>query len=73
MCSRYRLLMLPENSFDLIDVSTTSRPPIATPTVVVGDLFFGQWGDQLNGGRGTADFQPGPIVLIYFSISFCST
>ena len=34
------------NDFDLIDVTTNFRPPIATPTVVEGDLFFGQGRDQ---------------------------
>jgi len=48
---------------DLMDVTTTSRTPITTPAVVEGDLFFGQGGDQLNGGRrGTVDFQPVPTV-----------
>ena len=45
--------------FDLMDVSTTTRTPIATPTVVERDVFFRQGGDQLNGGRrGTVDLQP---------------
>ena len=39
------------NGFDLIQVCFISRTPIATPTVVGGDLFFRQGGDQLNGGR----------------------
>jgi hypothetical protein len=30
-------------------VTIIYRTPIATPTVVEGDLFFGQGGDQLNG------------------------
>ena len=49
------------NRFDLIDVTTIFRPPIAPPIpnvphdIVEGDLFFRQGGDQLNGGRGTVD------------------
>ena len=68
MCSRYRLCMLPENRFDLRDVTTTKRAPIATPTVVAGDLFFGQRSKQFNGGRGTvADCQP-----VRSTLSFCT-
>ena len=37
--------------------------PIATPTVVDGDLFFCQGGDQLNGGRGTPELQPVKITV----------
>ena len=47
------------NCFDLIDVTIIFRAPIATPTVVDGNLFFCQGGDQLNRGRKeTGDFQP---------------
>jgi len=35
---------------DLIDVTIMVRTPVATPTVVSSNLFFGQGGDQLNGG-----------------------
>jgi hypothetical protein len=32
---------------------------VATPTVADRDLFYRQWGDQLNGERrGTEDLQP---------------
>ena len=42
-----------------MDVTTIFRPPIATPTVVDGNVFFRQGGDQLNSGhRGTEDIQP---------------
>jgi hypothetical protein len=50
-----------------MDVTTTFRTPIATPTVIVGDLFFGQGGDQLNGGRrGTEDCQP-VLITVFWS------
>jgi hypothetical protein len=50
--------MIHLNRFDLMDVSTICTP-IAIPTVVNGDLFFRQGGDQLNGGRrGSVDLQP---------------
>ena len=32
-----------------MDVTTTQCTPIATPTVVRGNVFFRQRGDQLNG------------------------
>ena len=58
------LRMIPHNyfvssCFDLMDITITFRSPIATPTVVDGDLFFRQGGDQLNGGRrGAVNCQP---------------
>ena len=51
-----------ENRFDLTDVSSLCRTPISLQTVVEGDLFFRQGGDQLNGGRmrkqTIGNFQP---------------
>jgi len=56
------------NRFDLIDVSTPPPcTPIATPTVVDGNLLFRQGGDQLNGGRGIVDLQP-----VMITVSFCT-
>jgi hypothetical protein len=59
-----RVCFLNCNGFDLIDVSTTICTPIATPTVVEGDLFFRQGGDQLNDGK-KGDVQP--IITTVFS------
>jgi len=44
------------DGFNLIDVASTPCTPIASPTVVNGDLFLRQGKNQLNGGRrGTGD------------------
>ena len=64
-----RTCSLAANRFDLIEATTIPRPPIATPTVVEGDLFFGQGGDQLNGGRrGTVDCQPVLMTVSFGTI-----
>jgi hypothetical protein len=39
------------NRFDLIEATTLPRPPIATPTVLTGNMLFRQGVGQLNGGR----------------------
>ena len=41
------------NGFDLIDVTMSPHSPIATSTIVDGNGFFCQGGDQLNGGRSS--------------------
>ena len=47
-----------------MDVTTIPRPQIATPTVVDGDLFFRQGGDQLNDDKG---FEHGHVVAFHGS------
>ena len=46
--SFFAIFVISNTLFDLIDDTTTYRTPIAIlaiPTVVVGDLFFGQGGN----------------------------
>ena len=51
----------------------STAPPIDSPTVVEGDLFFCQGGGQLNGGRDTVGTQPtGDFQPVLSTFSFCT-